>query len=488
MKDIKHQFVTSSFWVILGRGSTNLVGFLLFSLLARFLGPTNYGLVAFAALFIELTRPLALAGFPQALIQRSSWDDEVSSNAFWANIGLAIIVALVLSLAFAPVMTVAYDPMMQWVLPSLAATLVIDAGRAPYEALLQRRFAFKLLATRNVIAMVISGIIGVALAYAGFGVWALVINRVANSIISTVIIVSTVSWRPRFTFSISTVKPLFAFGIHLTGTSLIQQVNQRIPDLMIGAFLGPAAVGIFRVGSRAVNILTDAVIQPMSATALPAFSRVKEKGSVADAYLRVTKVCGLLSYPIYYGAAVVATDFVTVCFGEKWHSSGEVMAMLALFGGAGTLNYFSGSALAAVGRSSLMFWASVLSLVFLTITTLITLPYGVSAVALGFTARAYVVLPFLLLLLKKGLELDPWTAVKGIMPPFTAAVIMALLLLALRAELLEGLHPLPRMCIMVAVGAAIYPLALFAVSRRYVRDMHGEISPIIVRLTKRFRA
>ena len=488
MKDIKHQFVTSSIWVVLGRGSTNLVGFLLFTLLARFLGPANYGLVAFAALFIELSRPLALAGFPQALIQRSTWDDEVSSNAFWANLGLSIFIALVLGGAFAPLMTATYDPMMKWVLPSLAVTLVIDASRAPHEAFLQRQFKFKVLAKRNVVSMVIAGVIGVALAYLGFGVWALVANRIVNSVLCTVIVVISVPWRPRLTFSVTVVKPLFSYGMYLSGTGLIQQVNRRVPDLMVGALLGPAPVGIFRVGSRAVNILTDAVIQPMSATALSAFSRVKEKGSVADAYLRVTKACGLLSFPVYYGAAAVATDFVTVCFGQKWHESGEVMAMIALFGGAGTLNYFSGSALSAVGRTSLLFWSSTTSFISICLITYFTLPYGVPMVALGFTVRAYLILPLLLFLLKKGLQLDPWAALRGIFPPFIAAALMALILVALKMEFLGELKPLLRLCIMVATGAVIYPIILFTLSRPYVQEMRLELSPVFLRLTKRLHS
>ncbi len=369
----------------------------------------------------------------------------------------------------------------------MAATLVIDAIRAPYEALLQRQFAFKKLAQRNVVAMIVSGIIGVALAYAGLGIWALVVNRVANSIISTVIIIATMRWRPKFTFSVSTVKPLFAFGLHLGGAGLIQQINRRVPDLMVGAMLGPAPVGIFRVGSRAVNILTDVVIQPMSTTALAAFSRVKDKGSVGDAYLRVTKACGLLSFPVYYGAAVVAQDFVSVCFGPQWHDSGDVMAMFALFGGAATLSYFSGSALSAVGRTSLMFWSSLLALTSTTIITVLTLPYGVWAVALGFKARAYLMLPAILFLLKKGLQLNPWTVIRGILPPFLAAVAMAILLLALKQEFLLELKPLPRLCIMVAAGAAIYPIALYAVSRRYVSEMHGELSPIVTKLAGKLR-
>jgi O-antigen/teichoic acid export membrane protein len=378
MSDIKHKFTTSSIWVIVGRGSTNLAGFLIFAILARLLEVAELGFVAFAMIFIEVTRPLALAGFPQALIQRPDWDDVVASTAFWSNIALATVIALILWGAFTPFMVAKYDPALKWVLPALSISLVIDAMRAQHEALLQRQFLYKVMAQQNVIATILSGIIGVAMAYLGFGIWALVVNRLAGSVLATLMIWKSARWTPKLTFSFEKLKPLLAYGIHLTAAGLFGQLNRRVSVMMIGWILGPAAVGFFRVGSRAVDMITDAIIQPMNATALSALSRVHESGSVASAYLRITKSCGLLSFPIYFGAAVTAGDFVAVCFGAKWHASGDVMAMFALFGGAATLNFFSAAALSAVGQTRLVFWANLFSLLSSIAITLVTVRYGVA--------------------------------------------------------------------------------------------------------------
>jgi O-antigen/teichoic acid export membrane protein len=487
MTNIKQQFAANSVWVVLGRGSTNFAGFVIFVLLARFLGPADFGLVTFAALFIELTRPLAQAGFPQALIQRPTWDNDVASNAFWVTVILAIIVALLLWGALTPFMTANYDPKLEWVLPSLALTLVIDAMRATHEAKLQREFSYKLLAKRSVFATIIGGIIGVVLAYFGFGVWALVINRLVTSLLLTLILWNTVRWAPKFTLSVGTLKPLFAFGIHLSGAGLIGQVNRRVADILIGAFLGPASVGFFRAGTRAVNMLNDAVIQPMNQTALSALSRVNEAGSVAKAYLRITKACGLISFPIYYGTAVTAHDFVLVFFGTRWEASGDVMSMFALFGGAGTLNYFSGAALSAVGRTRLVLCTNLFSLISSIILTVVLVKYGIWAVALGFAVRAHLVVPFVLMMLKRGLHLRPIAAIRGILPPFLAASVMALLLVLLKLEVLGDLSPLVRLAILVPVGAALYVGGLFLFGRKYVKEMQTELAPIVNRFLRRFR-
>jgi O-antigen/teichoic acid export membrane protein len=482
MAGLKHQFASSSFWVIIGRGSANVASFVVFVLLARLLGPTDFGLVAFAALFIDLTRPLALAGFPQALVQRPTWEHDVSSNAFWGNIAFATCLSLILCLVFTPFMVSAYDPQLKWVMPALSSTLLIDALRAPHEALLQRQFSYKALAKRTIIATVAGGIIGVALAYTGFGIWALVVNRVATSVIQTIIIWVTVRWTPSFTFSREKLRPLLAYGLHLSGASLFGELNRRVPDLMIGALLGPAAVGLFRVGSRAVNMLNDAIIQPMSATALSTLSRVHERGSVATAYLRITKACGLLSFPLYFGAAVTANDFIATFFGAKWQGSGDVMAVLALLGGAGTLNYFSGPALSAAGKTQLLFWQTLISFLSTVAITAALLKFGVLWVAVGITVRAYLVVPVALLMLKRGLQLDPMAVVRGVLPPFVSAVGMGLILLALKIGLLQDMVPLLRLAIMVPCGALLYGAKLWIFGRSYSAEMHTELAPIVQRL------
>jgi PST family polysaccharide transporter len=482
MSSIKGQFASSSLWFVLGRGSSNFVSFLVFALLARLLGPTDFGLVAFAALFIDLTRSLALAGFPQALVQRTSWDDDVASNAFWANFALALALATMVGAAFAPLMATYYDPKLMWVLPALSLTLLIDAVRAPHEAKLQREFDYKSLAKRTLFATVAGGVVGVALAFYGFGVWALVVNRLTSSAVQTVVIWTATRWVPRLRLSWAMVKPLLSFGLHLSGATILNQLNIRVAELTVGSFLGPAQVGFYRIGTRAIGMINDVVIEPMNQTALSALARVNERGSVADAYLRITKACAALSFPIYYGAAVVAPDFIHICFGEKWETSGDIMSVLALLGGANTLNNFSVPALTAVGKTRLVFITNLVSLVTSVVIALVVVRFGVVAVAIGFTVRAYLTVPFVLWMLRRGISLEPSRALLGLFPPFAAATVMALLLLLIERLWLTQLDAFWRLAIVVPLGAAFYACALFLFGRGFLRELKHELAPLLRRI------
>ena len=120
---IKRKFASSSFWVVVGTGSSNLVTFGIFVLLARLLGPKDFGLVAFATIFIELVRLLVANGFQQALVHRTEWTDQSSSSAFWLNMSFAAVAALVLAGALGPVLGWVYDSRLQPIMAALSFML-----------------------------------------------------------------------------------------------------------------------------------------------------------------------------------------------------------------------------------------------------------------------------------------------------------------------------------------------------------------------------
>ncbi len=483
---LKKQFISGSFWVIVGRGSSNLMSFVIFALIARFLGPADFGLVAFAAVFIDLTRSLALAGIPQALVQRKEWDQEVASTAFWLNFIFAGIFALIMCGAVAPLLGMLYSPKMQAVMSVLSLTFIIDAIRAAHEAKLQRQFGYKALANRSLAGTLIGGVIGVVMAMAGFGAWALVASRVANSAIQTLVVWFTVKWAPSFTISRKEARGLLSFGVHLGGSAVLGQLNTRTAELVIGAFIGPVGVGLYRVGSRALNMINDVAIAPLQATALSALARVHEKGSVGAVYLRMTKACSLLSLPIYIGAAVVAPDFVALCFGPKWAASGQIMSMLALVGGAATLQYFVQPALAAAHKTHFVLLNSLGILVANVAVALVTVHWGVAAVALGYTLRAYFSVPFALMFLKRALGVKMTDALRGLAPTFFAAAGMGLVLLGLRMTLLAHMPILPRFAITVVVGGLVYVGLLLLVGRRYLLEMRAEVAPLLGGIKAKF--
>lgn len=474
---IRGQILSSSIWSIVGTAAAMISSFLVFALMTRFLQPIEFGLVAFAAIFIDIARGLLSSGFPEALIQRKTWDETTAATAFWLNLSAGIVfagtvIAVAIPLAYAYGSTTLAEIFL-W----LSASLVIDAMRGTHEAKLRRNFGYKALAIRTVISSLISGVVGVVMAFAGFGVWALVANRLVSAILQTAIILRTVRWVPKLVFSKAECGALLAFGSHMMGARLLGQMNAKIPEVVVGVILGPVALAFFRVASRVFSFLVQIAVGPIQATAFSAFARLKDAQAIGSAYLRMTRATALVSFPVFFGAAAVAPDFVVVCFGRQWAASGPIMTLLALVVTPATLLYFAQSALAALGRTRLILASNLGLLVANAAAALATVSFGVTAVAAGHTARAHITAPFALSMLRRGVGLQVGPLLRSIAEPALAAALMAVAVAAMRLYVLHDHAPLPRLAVCVVLGVLVYGVLLLTVARRYTAETMLELLP-----------
>lgn len=486
---IKHKFAHSGLWMIAGALFNNLSSMLIFVVLARLLSPVDFGLVAFATIFIDVSRVLVVAGIPEALIQREHWDDRVASTAFWANLMLGLAISVLLNLAVLIFAGSGEGSTLPLVVAALSLTLLIDGSIAVHTAKLRREFAYKAIATRNAVANVASGAIGIILALAGFGVWALVISRLVGVTLSSTILWTAARWRPQASFSpalLSELRGSFSFLL----SSLSAQANSHVAAFVVGASLGPAALGQFRIGSRVLTMLINTFIVPLQTTAMSAFSRL-DRGSeaIGQAYLRITRLASLIVCPAFFGLAVIAPDFVPLVFGEKWQVAGYVMTMMALIAGPAVLMYFAQPALAAAGHAPLVMLSNLAMLVGNTIVALLTMGWGVVAVAAGHSARAHLTLPFSLRLLRKGIGVSGATAIANILPAYGAGALMALVLVAVRVLLLEDASPFVRILIPLVAGPLIYTGILLLFAGRLMREMRSEFMSFLPEgVRSRFKA
>ena len=475
---IKARFAASSLWIVSGTAANNLSGFVIFAILARLLRPEEIGLVALAMIYMEFSRIVAAGGLVESLIRRSDWDDAVASTAFWGSIAIGAVLALATIVAatllsdyllsgFAPVLTV------------LALAFVTDAARIVPEAKLRREFRYRDLSARNFAASVLGGIIGIWMALHGFGVWALVGQRVTGSLAHAVLSSLASGWRPRLHFALAEFRPLVDFGMPLVVAQVAAFANTRVSELALGLMAGPGAVAYFRTGRRGLELLVQSTLQPMYAAALSAMARLDGRPAVAGAYQRLTAACAMVAAPSFCGAAVIAPDFVRLCFGPQWGPSGQVLALLSLMVGAAVLRYFVDPALIAVGRSRDVLRGNLLLVAGNACAAALTAPFGVGAVAAGQTAASYLTLPGLLALLQRGVGVAPLGALRGIAVPTVAALAMAAILVGVRELWLPAASPILRVSTLVPLGALIYLLLLWLFGRSYLRRTLAEVRPLL---------
>jgi len=474
---VKARIFTSSLWSIAGTGAAMLSNFVVFALLARLLQPVDFGLVAFVAIFVDLARNLMSGGIAETLIRSKVWDETLASTAFWLNLGSTLLFTIATAAIAVPLAYAYGSPTLAEVFLALSLSLVIEGVRCVHEAKLRREFRYKVLALRTVVASIIGGAVGVALALSGFGVWALVANRLVAAVLQTIVVVHAAPWAPRAVFSRADCAGLLSFGTDMMGIRLLTQVGGKAAELVIGLILGPAALGLYSVASRALNLLFQLAISPIQATALSAFSRLKNERAIGSAYLRLTRATALVSFPVYFGVAATAPDVVAVCFGRHWEQSGAIMMALALAAVPTTLVTFVQPALVTVGRTRLALLSSFGTLVLSSIAALATVTFGVILVAMGQAFRSYAAVLFVLILLKRGIGISVLQSLRSVWEPCVAAALMAALVAVVRLYALDDLSPGLRLSLCIALGISAYVAILMTVVRRYTAETMLELMP-----------
>src|SRR3990172_5899036 len=225
-----------------------------------------------ASLFLAIVQTFQDQGFGDAIVQRDEIQPEHLDTAFWTNLLISGILTL-LSIAASSMIAGLFHqseltPIIQW----LSLIFVFTGLSSTQQAILRRQLAFKKLAGRSLIATLAGGVIGVALAYLGYGVWSLVAQSLVSGGIGVIVLWSVSRWRPGFRYSRKHFKDLFLFGINIIVIDFLNFLNRHTDDLLIGYFLGPTMLGYYTVAYRLLRMMTELLTSVINAVALPTFS------------------------------------------------------------------------------------------------------------------------------------------------------------------------------------------------------------------------
>jgi O-antigen/teichoic acid export membrane protein len=327
--------------------------------IAAIVGPRSYGIVAIAAVYIALIQLALDQGISIAIIQRKELEPEHLDSAFWMNLAWSgILVAVSVGVAgwWADIN---HTQQLEPVIKVLSISIPITALTIVQQSLLQRQLDFKRLAIRSNVAAFFGGVLGIVLAIAGYGVWALVGQTLGVAGMSLVLLWAVGRWTPHFRFSGRHAKELLGFSWQVFMGNLGTFVNRRIDALLMGVFFGPVAVGLYRLADRLVEALVTLGARPMQSYAIASLSRLQDdpeklRGSV--------RFCMHLSFlatvPLMLGTVACSNEIVNL-LGPNWQAAGTVLKLLAIVGVVKALMLFTGSVLFAVSKPHLrafMIW------------------------------------------------------------------------------------------------------------------------------------
>ncbi|RJF85765.1 lipopolysaccharide biosynthesis protein [Sphingomonas cavernae] len=427
--DLRDKTTRSIGWTITRQVSDQLFSFLVFVILARLLTKEAIGIYAMAYVFAEIGRIIATAGLMQIIARAQIADAKLKDTIFWSNIALAI--------AYVALVWVTAPWIARWVeqpglvapLRVLALALPINALGATHMALRLREFGHKTIALRSLLAGIIGGGAAVVAAFAGAGIWALVIQRCLTEAVGAVLAWTSYRWVPGRAFDWQQARHNLGFGGNLTIAQLIFLMIVRVQDLLIGANLGAAAVGTYRVAWRSNEIFANGAIQPFSSVGLQTYSRLQgNPEGLRQAYQAMLGTCAALSFPALVGFGVLSPEIVPLVFGAKWAEAGALGQIFAFMAVPYTLNYFASPVLTAMGNSRRQRTLAVVQLLSTLLLTWLALPFGLMAVAIAYVARSYLTLPLQIRFLRETSGIRWRDTVVAVRAPFIASTAMGVLL------------------------------------------------------------
>ena len=454
-----------TFWGTVERATTQGISFIVVLLLARLLGPSNYGLVTLAATIALLGQTLLGETFSQALIQTKTLEPQHNDSIFWllfvagvASTGLVLIGADWLAALFG-------EAALGAILRALSPLLLLTALQAVPTALFKRELNFRALAAASAGGTVLGGVVGVGLAFAGFGPWSLVANLLVQNTVVTAGIWRQSPFRPSLSYSYRHLRELWAYGQYTFLLRIAAFTANQSPRLLVGYLFGPAALGVFGLGLRICDVMLQLLVLPAANVTIPVIAKVRhDPKRLERAILSATQLTGLITVPAFVGLALIAPIGVPLAFGQQWTQSVLIIQGISIAGVVGASGLLYLSILGGLGRPDLNLSYTLVSAL-LSLTLLFTAPWGITAATFAYLARAYIMAPILPLIVARLTGISGGAQFRIYLPILSAAGIMALCIEGLMATLNGAVTPLSLVTISCLAGAASYGLALFIFAR-----------------------
>lgn len=380
----KSTVMSSMIWKLLEYGGAQLIQAIVQIILARLLMPEEYGLVILVVAFILVANVFIESGLTIALIQKKDVDEIDFSSVFYLNICIAAVLYVVIFLSAPYIADFYREPKIVQIIRVLSVTIFIGAVNSCQGAFLSRNMMFKKLFLSSIIGTLVAGVIGVGMAYSGFGVWALVANNVFRQLMVTSIIWMTLKWRPKLVFSIDRVKLLFSYGSKMTISALIYTLYENLVSILIVRAYSSSALGFYNRGSQFPKLIMMNVNGTIQAVMLPTLARYQsDRVKVKNMVKRSVKTSAFLVFPMMAGLAAIAEPLVKVLLTEKWLPSVfflQIFCACYAFWPIGTANAQS---ISALGRSDIFLKLETVNTSINLGILFISIPRGVHAIAIG---------------------------------------------------------------------------------------------------------
>lgn len=427
--NLRTKIFSSLIWKFLERGGTQGIQFILQMVLARLLTPKDYGTVALITIFIAISTVFVQSGFNTALIQKKDIDEEDISSVFYVSLFIATIMYIILWI-FAPTIANFYKILeLTSIVRGMGLVLFLNTFNSIQNAIVSRNMEFKRLFYSSLGAIIISGILGIILAYRGFGVWSLVYQQLMNQFSICIILWFTVKWRPKLLFSIKKVKKLFSFGGKLLCSSLIDTIYRELVNLIVGKIYSPAMLGYYNRGDQFPKVIVSNFNGSIQSVIFPALASVQhDKVRVKEIMRRAIMMSSYIVFPAMVGLIVVSEPMIRLVLTERWLPCVPYLRVFCLSYALWPIHTANLQAINAIGRSDIFLKLEIIKKIIGVSIIIVTSRYSPYIMAIG-TVFSGIISSFINSYPnKKLLNYSYLEQMKDILPSLFISIIMGIII------------------------------------------------------------
>lgn len=468
--------VRGTIWAYAAAYSGKLLVFISTTILARLLLKDDFGLAAYALIFISFLDVLNDLGIGAAVIYHRD-DPEVLDTAFWLNLvtGIAL---FGLTWLVAPLAGSFFNDLRSIPLTRvLALTFPLTALGNIHASLLRKNLTFRRKFVPDVVKALGKGIISISLAWSGLGAWSLVMGQVAGTGLAALAYWWAMPYRPQWRWKQSMARPLITYGGNIVAVDGLGTLINQADYLLVGRFLGAASLGVYTLAFRIPELLVKQFCRIVGQVIFPAYAQMKEDSQgLSRGLLATMRYMTMLTVPISLGLTAVARPLVLTAFSDKWIDAVPVMAAIAIYTLIRSLTFNVGAVYKAQGRPEILTWLSLAQLPILlpSLYWAVQGPGTITAVAWTQVANALIAGIANFVVAARLLQIPLRDIAAAVSPSVASGVVMALVVRAV-VNALAGSPPWTQLLAGVLVGMLIYLGAMWLLQRKYVLQARASL-------------
>ena len=441
-------------WSGVERFSTQFIHFLVTIILARMLTPDDFGLIGMLLVFIAVSQSLIDSGFSLALIRKQNRNDLDNSTVFYFNVVTSLFVYLLLY-AIAPwVASFFNEPQLTVLMRVLCVIVIINSFSVIQRALYTATVNFKTQAKATTIAAILSGVVGIACAYKGAGVWALVIQYLANSFLNTVLLWYYSSWRPLLVFSWKSFKELYLFGFNLMVVGVLETLYQNSYQIFIGKFFSTASLGHFTQAKTIANFPSNNLSSVIGRVTYPIMSTIQDDNErLSEVYRRLARIIAFGVFPLMCGLAALSVPTIHALIGSKWHFAAILMVPLSFSFMFYPIHAVNMNVLQVKGKSKLYLESEIIKKVISIAFLVGTIPFGIVVMCYGRVVSSILTLLVNMFYTSRQVEISLYSLIKDLLPILSLSLGMFGVVM-LATTWLENIYA--QLCVGILVGVLFY--------------------------------